>query len=258
MTLTPISTSIDGRTLRGTIYRPPHATGPLPTAVLLHGFGSNRMESGLFTRLGRALADAGVVSAAFDRTGQGESDGSFTDISVERDLADALGIVRAVAPLDIVDDTRIHLIGMSMGAVIASVAAAQLRGRIRSLTMLSPAASFADEIGSGTLQGRTFDTAEELGYFDFSGSRLGTDFLKSAPAFDVYGSARGYGGPVRVLHGTADFIPVAYAERYREIYPDRAEITLIDGADHGWASVPTRDLVVSEVVEFVTTHSSLD
>jgi len=247
----PFEAEFDGVVLRGTLYLPAGRRGLLPAAILVHGFGSNRMESGIFVRLGRALADRGIIAVAFDRTGHGESDGSFTDLSFDRDVADVLHVHDAVGALDTVDPGNLHLVGMSMGAVVATVAAAARPDRCRSLTLISTAASFADEIRGGTLQGHPVDVLTADGYFDFLGARLGTDFLQAAPGIDVYGRARGFAGPVRMLHGTADFIPVAYAERYRQVYGDKLDITIVPEADHGWTSVRLRDLIVSETVTFI-------
>ena len=128
-----------------------------------------------------------------------------------------------------------------MGAVIVSVVAAETDFTIRSLTMWSVAALFVDELRSGMLQGHPTTDVEELGYFDFHGLPApGPAFFADACSFDVYGRARGFEGPVRVLHGETDFIPASYAERYTDIYGEAMEYSLVPGADHCWETVPAR------------------
>lgn len=254
-TIAPFQTQVDGITLRGAHYLPA-GPGPFPTAILFHGFGASHMEfSSAFVALARRLAAVGVASIAYDRAGHGESDGEFYDTSVSLDVRHAHQALATIAGLDTVDSDNLHLVGMSLGAVIASVLAAETELPLRSLTMWSTAAVFADEIRGGTLQGRSLDALDTDGYFDFLGMRLGPAMRDDAVSFDVYGRASGYTGPVRLLHGAEDFVPVAYAERYLEIYGDQADLIVVDGADHGWAQVPQREIVLSRTTEFIEANT---
>jgi pimeloyl-ACP methyl ester carboxylesterase len=255
MRVVPFQTHADGCCLRGAQYLP-DGSGPFPTAVLFHGFGATHVEfSSLFVALARRLASAGIAAIAYDRAGHGDSDGDFYDTSVSRDVRHAHDALATIAELDGVDAENLHLVGMSLGAVIASVVAAETDLPLRSLTMWSTAAVFADEIRGGTLQGRSLEPLDTQGYFDFLGMRLGPAMRDDALTFDVYGRAARYPGPVRLLHGTDDFVPVSYAERYLEIYGDRAGLIVVDGADHGWAHVPQRDILLSRTTEFIDDHT---
>ena len=91
MRIVPFTADVGGPIVRGTHYLPdaPDAAAPFPTAVLLHGFGANRMETtGLFVTLAKALVASGVGVVAFDRVGHGESDGEFFDTTVSGDVAE--------------------------------------------------------------------------------------------------------------------------------------------------------------------------
>lgn len=250
----PIELTIRDRVLRGA-HHVPAGEGPFPTAVLHHGFGAQRTEvSRSFVVLARALTARGVAAVAMDRAGHGESDGDFASTTVSGDIVDAIETLHRIAGLDAVDEADLHLVGMSLGSVIASVVAAECGREIRSLTLWSPAAVFVDEIRSGHLQGESTSEVGRQGYFDFQGMRLGPGFFEDAVEFDVYGRARGYGGPVRVLHGDRDFIPASYAERYRSVYGERLEYTLVAGADHGWDHVPVREILLAETTSFILRH----
>ncbi len=194
---------------------------------------------------------------AFDRAGHGESDGEFFDTTVTRDVEDSVRVLDAVAALPGVDAEDLHLVGMSLGAVVASVVAADRPAGVRSVTMWSTAAVFADEVRGGTLQGRPLDVLDGQGFFDFLGQRLGPALREDARGWDPWARAAGWGGPTLLLHGTEDFVPLACARRYLDddVLGDRAELVVVEGADHGWAQLPQRDTVVAATVDFTTRHA---
>ncbi|WP_294979755.1 S9 family peptidase [uncultured Microbacterium sp.] len=196
---------------------------------------------------------------AFDRAGHGESDGEFFDTTASGDIADTLAVLGAVRESPDVDAENLHLVGMSLGSVIAAVVAAEAgAGGIRSLTMWSTAAVFVDDIRSGQIQGRSLAALDGPdGFFDFLGMRLGPAMRADALTFDPYARAAAYDGPALLLHGTADFVPVRYAQRYAEadVFGERAVVVVVDGADHGWAQLPQRDELIVRTVSFIQSHS---
>jgi pimeloyl-ACP methyl ester carboxylesterase len=253
----PVVATIEGKTFRGSAYVPEPEGNAWPTAILYHGFSGHRIEaSRAFVQLARALVSERISVVAIDRAGHGESDGDFYDTTVSGDIADSLQLLERIVSLDFVDSDDLHLLGLSMGGVVATVVAAETTLGIRSLTLWSVAAVFADEVRAVMLQGESTERVSSKGYFDFHGQRLGPGFFDDAERFDVYGRARGYHGPVRVLHGDLDFIPHSYAEAYADVYGDAMEYTLVSGADHLWETVPMRDYVIAESVAFITSHTS--
>lgn len=249
--------------MRGSLYQAGDGAGVAGAArddlvVLHHGFASFRTEGlGLFVGLARALCARGFAIASFDRRAHGESDGDFTDITIDTEIEDAVGSLEWLSAHSAIGARAVHLVGMSMGAVIASVAATRTRAPVTSLVLWSPAAVFADEFRRGTVQGRSFSDLERDGYVDFMGLRLSQAYVEAAIRFDPYRAARGFSGPVRVLHGADDVIvPTSYALRYGDLYGARAEVTVVQDADHGWASVRSRAVLYEETVRFLDLHRS--
>lgn len=261
--LEPISFDVDGgirgdMTLRGTRYLPEGFSdgGDFPVAVLMHGFGGNRIDfSGFMVRVGRALADSGIVAVAYDRAGHGESDGDFFDTTIEGDIHDALQVISAVRRMPGIDADDLHLVGLSFGAVQSTYLAPLMDVPLRSLTLCSIASSYADEIRGGHLQGQSLDSLETVGYFDFMGVSMGPALIDEAKATDVYEKARGYDGPVLFIHGTDDFIPVEYVERYRDVYGNHMETMIVQGGGHGFGNVEHRRVVMPKIAEFVSGHT---
>ncbi len=266
MRVTPLHrTTSTGAVMRGSLYEAGSAAGGRRAGsgdlvVLHHGFGSTRTEAlGLFTGLARLLCARGYAVASFDRPGQGESDGDFEDITIDSEIESAAGAVDWLCELPWLSGRAVHLLGMSMGGVIASVAASRTRVPVASVVLWSPAAVFADEFRAGTVQGRPFEDLERRGFVDFFGLRISPAYVAAAVRFDPYEAARRYPGPVRVLHGADDaIVPASYARRYGDVLGDRAEVTLVAGADHGWGSVAARATVYEETLRFLDRHHSSD
>lgn len=90
------------------------------TIILLHGFGCRRQEM-----LDRALAlnQAGYSTLLFDLHGQGDSDGDAVTLGFY-ERQDALAAVEYLKTRDDVDGSNIGVLGISMGASVAIMAAA--------------------------------------------------------------------------------------------------------------------------------------
>ncbi|MCL9660676.1 alpha/beta hydrolase [Paenibacillus hunanensis] len=251
----PITTTINGKTLRGTAHIPDGQGQRFPTVLMFHGFGSMRNEYFYaFVHMARQLEEAGIASLRFDFSGHGESDGEFFDFTFSNEVQEGIELVQYTRTLDFVDEQRISLLGMSLGSVAASMVAGAIPDQIDSLCLWSPAAVFTDEIlVRGTLQGRTIDIVQEQGYFDFNSLKLGPAFFEDVKHIQVYEAVRPYKGKVKILHGIDDWIaPVEYARRYVDTYEQPVELVEVEGVDHSWGDVPSRALLYKQTLDFFT------
>lgn len=245
-----------GLTLRSTVHIPEGRVATrLPTVVFVHGFSNNRMENRSFVQMSRLLEAGGIASVRFDLSGHGESEGDFFDVTITKEIAETRSVVRTVRSFDFVDPERIGLVGMSMGGVVAGIVAAE-EPPIRAVCLWSPAAVAPFELRSGYLKGR--DIAAEIadkGYFDADSHRMSQALVDDIAGLDVYGRSCAYAGPVRIIHGDKDDIaPVSYARRYLDHYEGNAELEVVEGADHGWATVPHRTRLHQSTLQFLREH----
>lgn len=248
-----INTTINGLTLRGTAHIPDSVAGKVPAVLLFHGFGAVRDEYFCsFVQISRLLAKKNIAAIAFDFSGHGESDGDFMNYTFSNEVFEGTQLVSFVKTLDFVDETRVSLLGMSLGSVAASMVAGLVGDQIVGLCMWSPAAVFQDEIlEQHTLQGKPISEVAEKGYFDFNSMKLGPKFFDDLQKVAIYPTAIKYGGPVKIIHGQADTIaPVAYAQKYVDTYEQSADLTVVTGADHSWGDVPTRELLFNATLDF--------
>ena len=117
----PITFGSKGIKLNGTIFIPANAgkSNRLPGAVMCHGYGNDRAA---FENSARALAAEGIITLTFDFRGHGSSGGKL-DGSIIEDVIDAWEYLHNQSG---VDRKRMGLIGHSMGAFSAILAAGKL------------------------------------------------------------------------------------------------------------------------------------
>jgi uncharacterized protein len=111
--------SRDGTPLKGWFVRA--GTQPAPTVVLLNGYGDSRSTSLPFAAF---LHDGGYHVLLFDWRATGESGGDAVSLGAY-EVGDALGALDYLATRPEVDQQRIGLEGVSMGAAVAILTAAR-------------------------------------------------------------------------------------------------------------------------------------
>jgi pimeloyl-ACP methyl ester carboxylesterase len=241
------------RTLRGALHLPGQAADPSPAVVFCHGFGGSRTEFGYsFVRLAKRLAEKGVAAYRFDFAGGGESDGDFAELTVSDQVSQVAAVLDALGAHPAIDADRMSLLGMSLGGLTASLAAA-IRP-VRSLTLWAPAAVAVamDEAAAK----RRADAIVERGYDDFGGLPIYQRFVDDARGIDPFGDAAAYAGPVLLAIGTNDFVlGPDLLDRYRETYGDRLDLRIFDGVGHGFETVAARELLLELTETFIRRHA---
>jgi pyruvate dehydrogenase E2 component (dihydrolipoamide acetyltransferase) len=237
------SVSIGGRTLR--FLRQGEDS---EAVVLLHGFGGD-LENWMFTA--PALAASHTVYA-LDLPGHG---GSSKDVG-PGDLDSLVDAV--VAFLDAQELRTAHLVGHSLGGLVAAAVAARAPERVRSLALIAPA-GLGEEINQEYIDGfvgaesrRELKPVLQLLFADpgqvtrqlvddvLKYKRLdgvdaalrtiaGSIFREGRQQAQVAEALAGIDLPVLVLWGREDrIIPAVHAERA----PSGAAVAVLDGAGH--------------------------
>jgi uncharacterized protein len=246
----PLDFRLDDRTIRGTLHLP-QAADAAPAIVLCHGFSGNRTEFGhTFVRLGRRLAERGIAAYRFDFAGGGDSDGEYGDITVSDQVSQTLAALDAVGAVPGVDASRLSLLGMSLGGLTVSLAAA--KREVRCLGLWAPAAiAVAPEVNV-----RRRAIIAEHGYDDFGGTPIFQRYVEDAETIDAFADAQGHTGPVLLAAGSEDgiFAPGVF-EGYQKIYGDQLEHHRLDGVGHGFETVPAREHLLDLTEAFIVRHA---
>ena len=239
------------------VHRPGDAAPPHPVVAIYHGFTSQKTEKHfVFVRLSRALADAGLASVRFDFSGSGESDGEFAGMTLGGEVAEAKAVLDYARALPFVDQSRVFLVGLSLGGAVASIVGGEEPGKARAIVLWAPAGNMPDLIAAReTKEGR--EALARNGYLDLGGLPLGREFFRDLAATDIYRRAAPFPGRVLLIHGDADeSVPLAASQRYREIYGPRAELRVIPGAGHTFDRADWRDEIIRRTVEFLREEST--
>lgn len=226
-------------------------TDHCPMVILMHGIFSSK-DYNPMPALARGLAKAGIASIRFDFDGHGKSGGRMQDMTIEKEIADAVCIMEFVRSLPYVSD--IGFLGHSQGGVVASMTAGRLASeRVeipKAMVLIAPGAVIKDACQGGKFFNARFDPKDPPEFIRCWGiMKLGREYLLSTQELDIYGTAAEFKGRVCIIHGTRDrIVPLWCSERYKETYGDRSVLSLVEGENH--TITRRRDQVVNLTVSF--------
>lgn len=86
--------------------------------------------------------------------------------------------------------------------------------------LVAPGSVIQDACKGGKFFGAEFDPADPPEYVKCFGiMKLGREYLLSTQELDIYGTAKAYTGPVRLIHGSKDtIVPLLCSKRFVETY----------------------------------------
>lgn len=133
----PIIISNEGQKIFAVLHLPLQRSN-IPAVVMCHGLGGHKSgRNRLYVRLAKQLAANGIASLRFDFRGSGDSEGDFTESTVEGFVSDALKALEYVSNHPKIDPKRIGLMGRSFGGTIAVLAASRFP-QVKSLVLWAP------------------------------------------------------------------------------------------------------------------------
>jgi dienelactone hydrolase len=106
----------------------PEGEGPFPAAVIIHGSGTSRRDSGWYLTLTQYLQENDVVVLLPDNRGSEKSEGDWHTASFEDLATDSVAAVSFLKNQEKVTISGIGVIGLSQGGHIAPVVADQTKG----------------------------------------------------------------------------------------------------------------------------------
>lgn len=128
----------EGQKLFGILHRPLEVKNP-PIVVMCHGFGGHKAgDFRVYLKESEMLSECGIASFRFDFRGCGDSEGHWIDMTIGREVSDALAALKTVEGFPNIDKKRIGMLGKSLGGLVAVLAAEKYKN-IKSLALWAPA-----------------------------------------------------------------------------------------------------------------------
>ena len=118
------------------------------------------------------------------------------------------------------------------------------------LVLIAPGSVIKEACQAGKFFNARFNPADPPEFIRCWGIyKLGREYLVTTQQLDIYATASGFKGPVRIIHGTRDsIVPIWCSERFVETYGDQSELVLVEGENHT-ISIRKKEVVAS-VVQF--------
>lgn len=223
-----ITTTYEGQKIWGIAYIPDLGRERYPLVICSHGLGGSYTSCMEYAGL---LASHGFSTYCFDFRGGGgnRSDGSLTEMSLMTEAADVLSIIEESKSWSFVDPEKIILLGESQGGAASAIAAARNTRDVSGLILCYPALLVHDSVHE------EFGSLEEVpDSFFFKWLTVGRPYAEDVWDYDIYAEIGIYTKPVLLMHGDRDdIVPIFYAERAAEVYPD-VQYHVIHGGGHGF------------------------
>jgi putative redox protein len=235
-----------GEKLAGTFHVP--ANNARHGIILGHCFTCSR-HTRILRDLSLALVGEGFKVLRFDFSGNGQSEGNFSESFYSKQVDD---IKTATSFMSTQDVSWIGLAGHSMGAMVALLAASAM-DNIKAVCTLAAKAS--------ALQSFHFLSQDQIQKLEHTGRvnfisrgrnlELTEAFFADAAKYDVSTILSSLAQPLMVVHGDVDeIIPVENAYRLHQYKRVNCELAIISGADHMFSQDEHRQEVAQRVAKW--------
>ena len=228
----PIVFTNKGQQILGVLHCQPQAQR-LPAVLILHGFTGTKVESHrIFVKLAELLAQRSMVALRIDFRGSGDSEGDFSQMTLEGEISDAEAAIDYMQTLPEVDPGRIAILGLSMGGAVAASLAGR-DSRPVACALWSAVADFSRTFFAEAAS-RVLERGEET--MNFGGNVVSREFLLQCRRAQPHLELAKRKLPVLIVHGAADqTVPRSQAELFRASAQKAGgpvEFHIIPEADH--------------------------
>jgi len=230
--------------INGMVHLPetPKPASGFPAVVMLHGWtGSRSSDHRLFVLLSRFLMRLGIASLRFDFRGSGESEGGYEEMTLSREVEDALEGMAYLRDLPEIDPHKLSLLGFSMGGLVAALASPSANPF--KLLMMAPA------LPEGMLRHLPGGQIPP-GIQDFGGWPVGREFWLEMPRVRPLEQIAKFVGPVRYFYGDKDdAVSLEHVEKYRAV--TGGDLVLIHGVGHTFDSLEGVETLYAQIGRFL-------
>jgi len=245
----------------------PEGEGPFPAVVIIHGSRESYRDRNWYLTLSSYMQKNGVAVLLPDKRGSEKSEGDWYTSSFEDLATDTLAAVDFMKSQEIVEVSRIGIIGMSQGGFIAPIAASQSADLDFVVNMTGSSVTMHEQL----LYEFNYE-AQEAGFLPGVSNLIsyvntfiyenitGKEWYAAVGNYDPLPYWRKVNIPALVLHGSEDHnVPSAESKaRFEALGKDNIRVIMYAGSGHGLEDPPgtgdryIREEALSDMVDFIT------
>lgn len=238
--------------LVGIKTRPEIKKDKYPAIILVHGFGVDKHEKGMFDELAELLAKNEFITFRFDFSGRGESEGDYSKQSITKMKSELTTILNYVTQDKQVDSPRIGLVAQSFGtpvtiALIPKVQAIVLTGSISNV--------YEQQINSFKKRGTYNPTGVSMKRkSNGQPIQMGPQFWVELQKYNLINNIKEIKCPILFIHGSEDDkVPLSEMENYYNNANEPKKKYILEGANHDLK--PKREIAFKKILDWFNKYS---
>lgn len=225
----------------------PEGEGPFPAVVIIHGSRESYRDRNWYLTLSSYMQKNGVAVLLPDKRGCEKSEGNWQTSSLEDLATDTLAAVDFMKSQEIVEVSRIGIIGMSQGGIIAPIAASQSADLDFVVNMTGSSVTMHEQLlyefnyearETGFLPGisNLLSYANTFIYEEITGK----EWYDVVGNFDPLPYWQKVNIPALILHGSEDHnVPSAESKaRFEALGKNNIRVIMYAGSGHGLEDPP--------------------
>lgn len=244
-----------GQKIFGILHKPKVAS-PVPAVLMCHGLGGHKTgKYRMYVLLAEKLAEMGIATLRIDFRGSGDSEGHFSDMTIEGEVSDALLGLKYLEQLPCVDKNHIGIFGRSIGGTVAIITAGKTPD-IKSIAVWAPlydGHQWRDKWS--LLHSSELSEEHKIEMMRINGQVPGRQFFFELFAIKMEGLLDKISQmPMLHIHGEVDeIISVAHADKFKH-YRSHAQgankFLLLPHSDHDFSNPKEQQRALAETCEW--------
>ena len=245
----------EGQKIFGVIHRP-IVNSKYPVVLICHGLGGHKTgKYRLYVNLAQSLSAVGIGSLRIDFRGSGDSEGNFSEMTIEGEVSDAVLALDYLNNDPHIDQKRIGLFGRSFGGVVA-VMAAQRFAKIKSMALWAPVFNgdqWKEQWNTLNTPQYTDSQREEL--MAVNGMTPGSNFFQELFALKLEEGCLALNEiPLFHAHGKKDeMVHLSHAQKYeeaRKCAKGETKFILLPKSDHDFSNFEEQRFLLNETTDW--------
>ncbi|MEI8366075.1 MAG: alpha/beta fold hydrolase [Parachlamydiaceae bacterium] len=238
------------------IFHRPTMPSPYPTVLICHGLAGDKCgKNRAYVNISEQFSRYGIASFRFDFRGSGDSEGDFSEATLESEVSDVSVALEYLRQRPDVDGNRIGIFGRSIGGAVSIIAAAQ-DTHIKSMVIWAPVYD-GSQWQSLWHQLHTQEISDEARQeaMRVNGQVPGVNFFKQLFSLHMDDHLKQLDHvPLLHIHGELDTIVLPYhADRYREgrsLAKAESKFILLPKSDHDFIESKELKIAMDETLNW--------